>query len=139
MKLIVLIFGLRIGFGFGIYVGVHYPTDAAGIAAKQDEWYMKGKMEATQAIKDKLDKVLSQQTKPAAPGLSFAGGASRAAAAPTPSANSATSRTRKSSRCRRRWPRKGSNRRAARQRPSDSAPAGVRRTASRPGARRRVT
>lgn len=75
MKLIVLIVGLALGFGLGVYWGVHHPTDAAGLAKKEEEWYLKGKVEATQAVKDKLDQVLSRQpAAPATPAAGFLGG-----------------------------------------------------------------
>lgn len=75
MKLIILIVGLVLGFGVGVYWGHHNQEAAGNLAAKEEEWVLKGKMEATQAIKDQLDKVLAKQSPaPATPGAGFVGG-----------------------------------------------------------------
>lgn len=77
MKLIALLIGLAVGFGGGIWYGVNHPTAAADLAVKQDEWIRKGKEQALQQVKAKLDNMLSKPPgEPAAPGFSrsFAGG-----------------------------------------------------------------
>src|SRR3954463_12919098 len=75
MKLITLIVGLVLGFGIGVYWGHHNQEAAGNLAAKEEEWVLKGKMEATQAIKEKLDRVLAKESPPpAAPGAGFVGG-----------------------------------------------------------------
>src|SRR3954463_13999496 len=76
MKLITLIVGLVLGFGIGVYWGHHNQEAAGNLAAKEEEWVLKGKMEATQAIKEKLDRVLAKESPApaAAPGAGFVGG-----------------------------------------------------------------
>ena len=74
MKLITLIVGLVLGFGVGVYWGHHNQEAAGNLAAKEEEWVLKGKMEATQAIKEKLDRVLAKESSPPAPGAGFVGG-----------------------------------------------------------------
>jgi hypothetical protein len=78
MKLIILILGLGLGFGGGIWFGVHNPQWASDFAAKEEEWVNKGKMQATQAVKEKLDKILDKQpgTPAAGFGSSLLGGGS---------------------------------------------------------------
>jgi len=74
MKMIILMVGLVLGFGIGVYWGHHNQEAAGNLAAKEEEWVLKGKMEATQAIKEKLDRVLAKESTPAAPGAGFVGG-----------------------------------------------------------------
>src|SRR3954454_4150032 len=74
MKMIILIVGLVLGFGIGVYWGHHNQEAAGNLAAKEEEWVLKGKMEATQAIKEKLDRVLAKESSPPAPGAGFVGG-----------------------------------------------------------------
>ena len=75
MKLITLIVGLVLGFGAGVYWGHNNQEAAGNLAAKEEEWVLKGKMQATQAIKEKLDQVLAKQSPaPAASGAGFVGG-----------------------------------------------------------------
>src|SRR6476660_2357994 len=77
MKLITLIVGLVLGFGVGVYWGHHNQEAAGNLAAKEEEWVLKGKMEATQAIKARLDQVLSSSSSSSAhptPGTGFVGG-----------------------------------------------------------------
>jgi hypothetical protein len=76
MKLIMLILGAALGFGGGVWYGVHHPKEAADLAAKQEEWINQGKMQATQAVKERLDKILDKQKTAPAAGLSFTGGSS---------------------------------------------------------------
>ena len=49
-----------IGFGGGVYWGVKHPAAAGDLARKEEEWFLKGKMEATKAITQKLDQVLAR-------------------------------------------------------------------------------
>ena len=60
MKILILLVGLVLGFGGGVYWGVKHPTHAADLAKKEEEWFLKGKMEATRLITQKLDHVLAQ-------------------------------------------------------------------------------
>lgn len=72
-KWIFLLFGLAVGFGTGIYWGVHHPDQAATLSAKEEEEVL----EQTQALKSKLDQLVNKQksASAAAPGSSFLGGA----------------------------------------------------------------
>jgi hypothetical protein len=75
MKLIILIVGLVLGFGGGVYWGHHNQEAAGNLAAKEEEWVLKGKMEATAAIKARLDQVLSSSSSShPTPGTGFVGG-----------------------------------------------------------------
>ena len=74
MKLIILIVGLVLGFGIGVYWGVHNPTQAANLSQQEEQWYLKGKMEATEAIKARLDQALSKSSTPSTPSSGFVGG-----------------------------------------------------------------
>ena len=60
MKILILLVGLILGFGGGVYWGVKHPTHAADLAQKEEEWFLKGKMEATRLITQKLDQALAQ-------------------------------------------------------------------------------
>lgn len=66
MKTIMLLLGLAIGFGGGVYWGVHHQEQASDLAKKEEEWVLKGKMQATQAITQKLDQALKSQSSSAA-------------------------------------------------------------------------
>jgi hypothetical protein len=77
MKLILLILGLAIGFGGGIWYGINHPKEAADLNAKQEEWLRQGKEQALGAVRDALNQKLAQaQAAPAAPsgtGRNFSG------------------------------------------------------------------
>jgi hypothetical protein len=74
-KMIFLLVGLVLGFGLGVYWGVHNPTQASDLAKKEQEWFLKGKMEATKAISERLDQALAKEQPAArAPGSNFLGG-----------------------------------------------------------------
>ena len=60
MKTLILLIGLILGFGLGVYWGVLNPRQAANLAKKEEEWFLKGKAEATRLITQKLDQVLAQ-------------------------------------------------------------------------------
>ena len=60
MKMLILLVGLILGFGGGVYWGVKHPAHAADLAKKEEEWFLKGKAEATRLITQKLDHVLAQ-------------------------------------------------------------------------------
>jgi hypothetical protein len=71
MKTLILLIGLILGFGLGVYWGVLNPSQAASLAKKEEEWFLKGKAEATRLITQKLDQVLAQsppKTNPTARG-----------------------------------------------------------------------
>ena len=61
MKLLFLILGLAVGFGGGVWWGVRNPAQAADLAAKQEQWVLEGKIQATEAIKAKLDRLIARE------------------------------------------------------------------------------
>src|SRR4051812_48232327 len=77
MKLIVLILGLVVGAGGGVWYGAQHPEWAKDFAAKEEEWVRQGKEQALKTVKDKLDS-LTKDSGPSTPaaGRSFAGGTS---------------------------------------------------------------
>ena len=84
MKLLFLILGLAIGFGGGVWWGVKNPTKAADLATLEEQWVLKGKIEATEAIKSKLDRVIADGKAEASKrvGVGFVSG--KATAGPDP-------------------------------------------------------
>lgn len=72
MKLIVLVIGVALGFGVGVYWGVHHPTEAANLSDQEERKFIQFKIETTQAIKQKLDQIANKQT--AQPGKGFGAG-----------------------------------------------------------------
>jgi hypothetical protein len=80
MKLIILVLGLVLGAAGGIFYAVQCPEQAAKIAGKENDLIAQGKREALEAMKQKLDSILSDQSQPAStgtghtPGSSFASG-----------------------------------------------------------------
>ena len=82
MKLIVLLVGAALGFGGGVWWGVHNPTQAASLSAQEEAEFIK----TAQAAKDKLDAMAARQLSTAGggasipiPGSSFAGGSTPSA------------------------------------------------------------
>jgi hypothetical protein len=76
MKLIVLILGLVIGAGGGIWYGAQHPEWAKDFAAKEEEWVRQGKEQAFKAVKEKLDSLASSGASTPAGGRTFAGSTS---------------------------------------------------------------
>jgi hypothetical protein len=79
MKMIILVVGLVLGAGGGILYSVNYPEQAAKIAGKENDLIAEGKRQALEAVKQKLDSILSDQSSQPvnvarAPGASFASG-----------------------------------------------------------------
>lgn len=56
-KLIILVLGLAIGFGGGLWYGVHHPTEAANLSAAEEQQVL----QQTQAIKDKINQLVAKQ------------------------------------------------------------------------------
>jgi hypothetical protein len=80
-KWIFLLFGLGVGFGSGVYWGVHHPDQAATLSAQEEQQVL----EQTQALKNKLDQVINKQkSSSAGPGASFLGGGSNGPGAVDP-------------------------------------------------------
>lgn len=61
MKILFLIVGLAIGFGGGVYWGVHNPAKAAQIAEREEEEVLKLKVQAMEKIKQTLDRIIAEQ------------------------------------------------------------------------------
>ena len=61
MKMIFLIVGLALGFGGGVYWGVHHPAQASQLSAEEERQFIQLQIKTTQAIKQKLDQLASRQ------------------------------------------------------------------------------
>ena len=59
-KALIFLVALVLGFGGGVYWGYKHPAAAGDLARKEEEWFLKGKMEATKAITQKLDQALAR-------------------------------------------------------------------------------
>ena len=80
MKVIALLLGLAIGFGAGVWWGVRNPAKAESLAAEEERRVLEAKIAITQAVKEKLDRIIASQKATSAPaGRGFVAGASRAA------------------------------------------------------------
>src|SRR3954462_14642116 len=79
MKLIILILGLVLGAAGGIFYAVQCPEQAAKIAGKENDLIAQGKREALEAVKQKLDSMLSDQSQPASTGTGHTPGSGFAA------------------------------------------------------------
>lgn len=73
-KLIVLVVGLAVGFGGGIYYSINNPKEAADLNVKQQEWLKKGQEQALTKLKEVLAEKVKTADTSAAPGKSFASG-----------------------------------------------------------------
>src|SRR5688500_2961162 len=84
IKLIVLLFGLAVGFGGGVYWGHKNPEAAAKISAEEERRFLEAQLAITQKIQAKLEQW--QQTSPSdAPASGFVSSKqSGAGSAPTP-------------------------------------------------------
>ena len=66
IKLIVLLFGLAVGFGGGVYWGHKNPEQAAKISAEEERRFLEAQLAITQKIQAKLDQLSSAtSSKPA--------------------------------------------------------------------------
>jgi len=72
MKLLFLIVGVAIGFGTGVWWGVHHPAQAAQLSAQEERKFIELQIKTTEAIKQKLDRIASsQQSQSSTPGSGF--------------------------------------------------------------------
>ena len=59
IKIIVLLLGLAVGFGGGVYWAHKNPDQAAKISAEEEERFLKAQLAITEKIKAKLDELSS--------------------------------------------------------------------------------
>ena len=71
MKLIVLLIGVVVGFGGGVYWGVHHPTQAATLSAQEEQQFLAAQIKLSETVKSQLDNIASKST---APGKTFGSG-----------------------------------------------------------------
>jgi len=77
MKILFLIIGLGVGFGGGVFWGVHHPAQASQIATDEERRFLEMQVKVTEAIKSKLDQLASRQSQAAkGPGSGFVSGGS---------------------------------------------------------------
>jgi hypothetical protein len=92
LKLIVLILGLVIGFGGGVYWGHQNPDAAGKLSAAEEKQFLQAQLAITQKIQAKLDS-LGAKTSSSSPGSGFLG--SSQAPAVTSDVNDLKSETQK--------------------------------------------
>lgn len=63
MKLILMLIALAIGFGGGVYWGVHHPVEAQKFAAEEERRFLEAQMSLTKATKEKLDQLIAAKTR----------------------------------------------------------------------------
>lgn len=68
LKLIMFFLGLAIGLGGGIYWSAHNPTQANSVAAAEERKFIELQLQASQAIKQKLDQLANKQQSAATGG-----------------------------------------------------------------------
>ncbi len=71
MKLIVLIIGVGIGFGGGVWWGVQHPQQAASLSNTEQQQFLQAQLKIAEAVKSKLD---TMATKSNASGNSIGSG-----------------------------------------------------------------
>ena len=84
VKLIVLLFGLAVGFGGGVYWGHKNPEQAAKISAEEERRFLEAQLAITQKIQAKLEQLsAATSSKPAgSSGFLSSGQAGGSGAAP---------------------------------------------------------
>ena len=72
-KLIAFFLGVVVGLAGGIYWSVHNPSQANTVAAAEERKFIELQLQASQAIKQKLDQLANkqQQSSGASPGSGF--------------------------------------------------------------------
>jgi hypothetical protein len=61
MKMLFLLVGLALGFGGGVWWGVHHPTQASSLSAAEERQFIQLQIKTTQAVKDKLNQIAAKQ------------------------------------------------------------------------------
>ena len=62
MKVIVLLLGLAVGFGVGVYWGVHHPAQAQKLADEEERRFLEKQKQLLEKVKSKLDQLASSRT-----------------------------------------------------------------------------
>jgi hypothetical protein len=62
LKMIFLLAGLAVGFGAGVYWGVHHPVEAKNLAEAEERKAIEYKIAVTQAVKQKLDEIINKKS-----------------------------------------------------------------------------
>jgi hypothetical protein len=88
MKLLALLIGLALGFGVGVYWGVHHPSQAASLSAAEESKFIEVQIKTSEAIKHKLDELAAKQQPTSGGNVGSSGFVSAGAAAPDPEINS---------------------------------------------------
>jgi len=93
IKIIVLLLGLAVGFGGGVWYGVNHPEQAKKIADDEERRVLEKQKELLAKLKTKLDQLASSRTGTTttsikAPGVGFVGGAAGGAPAKDPEVDS---------------------------------------------------
>lgn len=79
MKLIVLILGLGIGFGAGVFWSVHHPQQASTLSDSEQQQFLRAQLKIAEAVKSKLDTMATKSTSSAnSIGSGFVAGGSSA-------------------------------------------------------------
>ena len=71
LKLIILVLGLAIGFGGGVYWATKNPEAASKISAEEERRFLEAQLAITQKIQEQLDQWQSKPAEPATPGTGF--------------------------------------------------------------------
>ena len=82
MKLIALLIGLAVGFGGGVYWGVHHPSQAASLSAAEESKIIEMQIKTTEAVKQKLDQLAAKQQPTAANNFGASGFVSQGTGTP---------------------------------------------------------
>jgi hypothetical protein len=61
MKMLSLLLGLALGFGGGVWWGVHHPSEASSLSAEEERQFIQLQIKTTQAVKDKLNQIAARQ------------------------------------------------------------------------------
>ena len=86
IKMIVLVLGLIVGFGIGVYWGVHHPVEARKLADEEERRFVEAQKQLLERLRRKLDELTQRaSTAATAPTRGIAGtGRSGFVAAPQP-------------------------------------------------------
>jgi hypothetical protein len=60
IKMIVLLVGLGLGFGVGVYWGVHHPVQAQQLAAEEERRFLEAQKALLEKTKRKLDELMAR-------------------------------------------------------------------------------